>query len=46
VLKNEKPDFVVILPWNLKHEVMRQLDYIRAWGGLFVIAVPELRTAS
>lgn len=44
VLKNEKPDFVVILPWNLKHEVMRQLDYIRAWGGLFVIAVPELRT--
>jgi len=46
VLKNEKPDFVVILPWNLKPEVMRQLDYIRAWGGLFVIAVPELRTAS
>ena len=46
LLENEKPDFVVILPWNLKHEVMRQLDYIRTWGGRFVTAVPELRTAS
>lgn len=45
-LQNAKPDYVVILPWNLKHEVMRQLDYIRAWGGRFVTAVPELRTVS
>lgn len=42
-LNEDKPDFVVILPWNLKDEVRRQLDYIRAWGGRFVIAVPELR---
>lgn len=45
-LKDTKPDYVVILPWNLKAEVMQQLDYIRAWGGQFVTAVPELRIAS
>lgn len=45
-LQADKPDFVIILPWNLKHEVMQQLDYIRAWGGQFVTAVPELRTES
>lgn len=38
-----KPDYVVILPWNLRVEVMQQLDYIRAWGGQFVSAVPALR---
>jgi len=41
-LKNIKPDYVVVLPWNLKMEVMRQLEYIRAWGGQFVTAVPRL----
>ncbi|MHB1326340.1 MAG: class I SAM-dependent methyltransferase [Thermoleophilia bacterium] len=45
-LKQDMPDYVVILPWNLKSEVMQQLDYIRAWGGQFVTAVPELRIAS
>jgi SAM-dependent methyltransferase len=43
LLKDVRPDYVVILPWNLKAEVMQQLDYIRAWGGQFVTAVPELR---
>lgn len=38
-----QPDYVVIFPWNLEQEVIRQLDYIRAWGGRFVVAVPELR---
>jgi hypothetical protein len=41
-LKTSKPDYVVILPWNLKAEVMRQLEYIKAWGGQFVTAVPHL----
>jgi len=45
LLQQEKPDYVVILPWNLKAEIMQQLDYIRAWGGCFVTAVPELRVA-
>ena len=43
-LKNEKPDFVVILPWNLKKEITEQLSYIRNWGGKFVVAIPELET--
>lgn len=37
-----KPDYVVILPWNIREEVMVQLAYIRAWGGRFVTAVPAL----
>ena len=36
-----KPDYVLILPWNLKDEIMAQLAYIRAWGGRFVIASPK-----
>lgn len=39
----EKPDYVLILPWNIKAEVMGQLDYIGAWGGQFVIAAPEMK---
>jgi 2-polyprenyl-3-methyl-5-hydroxy-6-metoxy-1,4-benzoquinol methylase len=41
-LQDAKPDYVVILPWNLKAEVMNQLAYIQNWGGKFVIAVPKL----
>lgn len=42
MLKTEKPDYVCILPWNLKDEVMSQLDYIRGWNGKFIIAIPRL----
>jgi hypothetical protein len=38
----EKPDYVVILPWNIRSEVTAQLAYIREWGGQFVTAVPLL----
>ena len=41
-LQQENPDYVVILPWNLKAEVIKQLDYIRSWGGEYVTAVPNL----
>lgn len=37
-----KPDYVVILPWNLKDEIVHQLDYIRAWGGRCVVPIPKL----
>lgn len=37
-----KPDYVVLLPWNLKDEISIQLNYIRNWGGKFVVAVPEI----
>ncbi len=41
-LKLAKPDFVLILPWNLKHEIVKQLSYIQEWGGRFVIPIPKL----
>jgi len=41
-LRKDKPEHIVILPWNLKDEVMAQLDYARAWGASFVTAVPQL----
>jgi SAM-dependent methyltransferase len=37
-----KPDYVLILPWNLKDEIATQLAYIRAWGAKFVVPIPEL----
>jgi len=37
-----KPDYVVILPWNLKNEIMDQLEYIREWGGRFVVPIPKV----
>jgi hypothetical protein len=37
-----KPDYVLILPWNLKDEIAEQLKEIRAWGGSFVTAIPNL----
>jgi SAM-dependent methyltransferase len=39
-----KPDYVFILPWNLKQEIAEQLREIRAWGGSFVSAIPDLST--
>jgi SAM-dependent methyltransferase len=39
-LKEEKPDFVLILPWNIKEEIIEQLGYIRKWGGKFVVPLP------
>jgi SAM-dependent methyltransferase len=42
-LRTDRPDYVVVLPWNLRGEVMAQLGYVREWGGQFVTAVPELR---
>jgi SAM-dependent methyltransferase len=41
-LKREQPAYVLILPWNLKAEVIDQLAYIRDWGGRFVCAVPDI----
>lgn len=38
----EKPDFVLILPWNLRDEIMTQMAGIRSWGGRFVVPIPEL----
>ena len=37
-----KPDFLLILPWNIKQEIMTQMIHIRQWGGTFITAIPEL----
>lgn len=44
-LKQNRPDYVVILPWNLHSEVVEQLAYIREWGGQFVTFVPSLKVS-
>ena len=44
-LRETRPDRILILPWNLKQEVMQQLDYVRDWDAQFVTAVPELDIA-
>lgn len=41
-IKRGKPDFVLILPWNLKEEIGGRLEYIKEWNGKFVVAVPAL----
>jgi SAM-dependent methyltransferase len=43
IIREQKPDYVLILPWNLKDEISTQLDYIKEWGGKFVISMPEMR---
>mgnify|MGYP000221112573 CR=1 FL=1 len=42
-IEREQPDYVLILPWNLKDEIAQQAAYIRDWGGKFVIPIPEVR---
>jgi hypothetical protein len=39
-----RPDYLVILPWNLKKEISTQLKHIREWGGAFITAIPDVRT--
>jgi SAM-dependent methyltransferase len=38
-----RPDYLLILPWNLKPEIMQQMAYIRDWGGQFVVPIPEVK---
>jgi len=41
-IRDAEPDYVVILPWNLKEEIMQQLQFIRDWGGRFVVPIPKV----
>lgn len=43
IIRETKPDYVFILPWNLKTEITEQMSYIRDWGGRFVVPIPEPR---
>lgn len=42
-LRERRPDYVLILPWNIADEVMAQHDYVKEWGAKFVVAIPKLR---
>jgi 2-polyprenyl-3-methyl-5-hydroxy-6-metoxy-1,4-benzoquinol methylase len=41
-IKETKPDFVFILPWSIKGEIMNQMSYIKEWGGKFIVPIPEM----
>jgi SAM-dependent methyltransferase len=41
-IRKTKPDYIVILPWNLKDEIMQQLQYVREWGARFVVPIPKV----
>lgn len=42
-IKNEKPDIIIIFPWNLSDEIMTQLDYVRTWGCKFLVPIPSVQ---
>ncbi len=42
-LRMARPDYVLILPWNLQREIRMQTAYIREWGGQWIVPIPELR---
>ena len=41
-LAERRPDYILILPWNLRREILEQLDYARSWGARFVVPIPHL----
>jgi SAM-dependent methyltransferase len=45
-IRETKPDYVLILPWNLKDEIMEQHAYIRDWGAQFVVPIPDVKVYS
>jgi hypothetical protein len=41
-LAETRPDYILILPWNLRDEIIEQLSYARNWGARFVVPIPEV----
>ena len=42
-IREERPDYVLILPWSLKDEIITQISYIRDWGGKYIVPIPDVR---
>jgi SAM-dependent methyltransferase len=42
-IEHRQPDYVFVLPWNIKEEILDQLSYIRGWGGQFIVPIPEAK---
>lgn len=40
-IRQDKPDYVLILPWNIKEEIISQMDHIKEWGGCFIVPIPD-----
>jgi SAM-dependent methyltransferase len=41
-IKGDRPDYILILPWNIKDEIVEQMSFIREWGGKFIVPIPEI----
>ena len=46
VIKETKPDYIIILSWNLKDEIMEQMKHVKEWGGKFIVPIPEVKIYS
>ena len=42
IFNEDRPDYIVILPWNIKEEIINQLSYVRDWGAKFIVPIPSL----
>ena len=42
-IRETRPDYILILPWNLKDEIVEQLSYVRSWGAQFVVPIPDVK---
>ncbi|MGH8177911.1 MAG: methyltransferase domain-containing protein [Steroidobacter sp.] len=42
-ISQTRPDYILIMPWNLKDEIVRQLAYVREWGGRFIVPIPKVQ---
>jgi hypothetical protein len=45
-IRETRPDYLLILPWNLRNEIMQQMTFIREWGGKFIVPIPEATVCS
>jgi len=45
-ISHDRPDYLFILPWNLKDEIIRQMSFISEWGGKFIVPIPEAEIIS
>ena len=41
-IRETRPDYIIILPWNIKEEIMKQLEYVQEWGAQFIVLIPEI----